>query len=105
MVVSGFIEPLVKELPMEYAVEMNKLIQLQMTAWWGRRKMRNNLRALLNHNTPELPSELIERLALQSSPKAHEFRTNAWQQAQNLPFPDKDEAWHGLAWTRFFKHR
>ena len=31
MVVSGFIEPLVKELPMEYAVEMNRLIQLQMS--------------------------------------------------------------------------
>jgi Fe-S cluster assembly protein SufB len=30
MVVAGFIEPLVKELPMEYAVEMNRLIQLQM---------------------------------------------------------------------------
>lgn len=30
MVVSGFIEPFVKELPMEYAVEMNRLIQLQM---------------------------------------------------------------------------
>jgi Fe-S cluster assembly protein SufB len=30
MIVGGFIEPLVKELPMEYAVEMNKLIQLQM---------------------------------------------------------------------------
>ena len=30
MVVSGFIEPLVKELPMEYAIEMNRLIKLQM---------------------------------------------------------------------------
>jgi Fe-S cluster assembly protein SufB len=30
MVVNGFIEPLVRELPMEYAVEMNRLIQLQM---------------------------------------------------------------------------
>jgi Fe-S cluster assembly protein SufB len=30
LIVSGFIEPLVRELPMEYAVEMNKLIQLQM---------------------------------------------------------------------------
>ncbi|MGZ0172784.1 MAG: Fe-S cluster assembly protein SufB, partial [Planctomycetales bacterium] len=30
MIVTGFIEPLVKELPMEYAVEMNKLIELQM---------------------------------------------------------------------------
>jgi Fe-S cluster assembly protein SufB len=30
MIVNGFIEPLVKELPMEYAVEMNRLIQMQM---------------------------------------------------------------------------
>ena len=30
MIVNGFIEPLVKELPMEYAIEMNRLIQLQM---------------------------------------------------------------------------
>ncbi len=30
MVVSGFIEPLVKELPMEYAIELNRLIQIQM---------------------------------------------------------------------------
>ena len=30
MIVNGFIEPIVKELPMEYAVELNRLIQLQM---------------------------------------------------------------------------
>ncbi len=30
MIVNGFIEPLVRELPMEYAVEMNRLIQLHM---------------------------------------------------------------------------
>jgi len=30
MVVSGFIEPITKELPLEYAVELNRLIQLQM---------------------------------------------------------------------------
>jgi len=30
MIVSGFIEPIIKELPMEFAVEMNRLIQLQM---------------------------------------------------------------------------
>ncbi len=30
MVVNGFIEPLVKELPMEYAMELNRLIQIQM---------------------------------------------------------------------------
>jgi Fe-S cluster assembly protein SufB len=35
MVVSGFIEPLVKELPMEYAVEMNRLIQIQMAGSVG----------------------------------------------------------------------
>ena len=30
MIVSGFVEPIVKELPLEYAVELNRLIQLQM---------------------------------------------------------------------------
>jgi len=30
MIVNGFIEPLIKELPMEYAVELNRLIELQM---------------------------------------------------------------------------
>lgn len=30
MIVNGFIEPVVKELPLEYAVEMNRLIELEM---------------------------------------------------------------------------
>ncbi len=30
MIVRGFIEPIVKQLPMEYAVELNRLIELQM---------------------------------------------------------------------------
>jgi Fe-S cluster assembly protein SufB len=30
MVVAGFVEPIVKELPLEYAVEMNRLIQIHM---------------------------------------------------------------------------
>jgi Fe-S cluster assembly protein SufB len=30
MIVNGFIEPITKELPLEYAVELNRLIQLQM---------------------------------------------------------------------------
>lgn len=30
MIVNGFIEPIVKELPMEYAIEMNRLISLEM---------------------------------------------------------------------------
>ncbi len=30
MIVAGFIEPIVRELPMEYAVELNRLIELQM---------------------------------------------------------------------------
>jgi len=35
MVVSGFIEPIVKTLPMDYALEMNRLIQLQMAGAIG----------------------------------------------------------------------
>ncbi|OGY81434.1 MAG: Fe-S cluster assembly protein SufB [Candidatus Kerfeldbacteria bacterium RIFCSPHIGHO2_12_FULL_48_17] len=30
MIVNGFVEPIVKELPMEYAVEMNRLIEMEM---------------------------------------------------------------------------
>ena len=30
LIVNGFIEPIIKELPMEYAVETNRLIELQM---------------------------------------------------------------------------
>jgi len=30
MIVMGFIEPFTKELPMEYAVEMNRLIKFEM---------------------------------------------------------------------------
>ncbi len=35
MVVSGFIEPVIKELPLEYAIELNRLIQLEMTGSVG----------------------------------------------------------------------
>jgi Fe-S cluster assembly protein SufB len=35
IIVNGFIEPLVKELPMEYAVELNRLIELQMESSVG----------------------------------------------------------------------
>lgn len=35
LIVNGFIEPFVKELPMEYAVEMNRLIELEMTGSVG----------------------------------------------------------------------
>jgi Fe-S cluster assembly protein SufB len=30
MIVNGFIEPIAKELPMEYAAELNRLIRLEM---------------------------------------------------------------------------
>ena len=30
LIVNGFIEPIMKELPMEYAVELNRLIELEM---------------------------------------------------------------------------
>ncbi|HQE93803.1 MAG TPA: Fe-S cluster assembly protein SufB [Anaerolineae bacterium] len=35
LIVSGFLEPFVKELPMEYAVELNRLIDLQMESAVG----------------------------------------------------------------------
>ena len=35
MIVAGFIEPIIKELPLEYAVELNKLIQLEMVGAVG----------------------------------------------------------------------
>ena len=30
MIVRGFVEPIARELPMEYALELNRLIELQM---------------------------------------------------------------------------
>jgi Fe-S cluster assembly protein SufB len=30
LIVNGFIEPFTKELPMEYAVELNRLIKMEM---------------------------------------------------------------------------
>jgi len=30
MIINGFIEPIVKQLPIDYAVEMNRLIELEM---------------------------------------------------------------------------
>lgn len=35
LLVNGFIDPVVKEIPLEYAVEMNRLIQLEMTGSVG----------------------------------------------------------------------
>jgi Fe-S cluster assembly protein SufB len=35
LIVNGFIEPIVKELPLEYALELNRLIQLEMTGSVG----------------------------------------------------------------------
>ncbi len=35
MIVNGFIEPIVKELPLEYALELNRLIQLEMVGSVG----------------------------------------------------------------------
>ncbi len=35
MVIAGFIEPIVKELPLEYAVELNRLIELEMEGSLG----------------------------------------------------------------------
>ena len=35
MIVNGFFDPFIKELPMEYAVELNRLIQLEMVGSIG----------------------------------------------------------------------
>ena len=35
LIVSGFIEPIIKELPIEYAVELNRLIELEMEGSLG----------------------------------------------------------------------
>jgi Fe-S cluster assembly protein SufB len=35
MIVRGFIEPIAKELPLEYALELNRLIQLEMAGSVG----------------------------------------------------------------------
>jgi Fe-S cluster assembly protein SufB len=35
MIVSGFIEPIVKQLPLEYAIELNRLIELEMEGSLG----------------------------------------------------------------------
>jgi len=35
MIVSGFIEPIVKALPLEYAVELNRLIEMEMEGSLG----------------------------------------------------------------------
>ncbi len=35
MIINGFLEPFVKELPMEYAIELNRLVQLQMEGGVG----------------------------------------------------------------------
>jgi len=35
MLVNGFIEPITKEIPLEYSVEMNRLIRLEMTGSVG----------------------------------------------------------------------
>jgi Fe-S cluster assembly protein SufB len=35
MIIRGFIEPVMSELPMEYAVELNRLVKLEMTGSVG----------------------------------------------------------------------
>jgi Fe-S cluster assembly protein SufB len=35
MIVMGFMEPFTKELPMEYAIELNRLIQMEMAGSVG----------------------------------------------------------------------
>ena len=53
MVVRGFVEPIARELPMEYALELNRLIELQMEGV-GRMTRVRTLRRTLPVSAPEL---------------------------------------------------
>jgi Fe-S cluster assembly protein SufB len=35
MIIRGFLEPIIAELPMEYAVELNRLVKMEMTGSVG----------------------------------------------------------------------
>ena len=89
MIVNGFIEPIVKELPMEYAVEMNRLIQLQMegavgwpmtTATAPRRSTRT--RSGASATTSTSPDWL------------RDLRAGWWERAEATPPPTgQEEEW------------
>src|SRR3979409_1647569 len=80
MIVNGFIEPFTKELPLEYAVELNRLIQLEMEGSVG-----------------EMPfnSQTLEELSSQGEPDwLLDRRRTAFAAYERLPLPSRtDEEW------------
>ena len=85
MIVSGFVEPITKELPLEYAVELNRLIQLQMEGCPSvdRRAHRFHLGAGAGHGAVEAVLRRDPRSA-QSEPRRRLARV---RDRQREPLP------------------
>lgn len=52
MIVMGFVEPFTKELPMEYAVELNRLIAYEMEGSVGWLPRADSFKAVQARQTP-----------------------------------------------------
>ena len=100
MIVSGFVEPITKELPLEYAVEMNRLIQLQMEGSLADRRpgvvdrRADRLRLRAGHRSRALDARSTGRRSA-SSRSAHGAlaRVPARRERQPLPArPDEHRA-------------
>ena len=123
MIVSGFVEPITKELPLEYAVEMNRLIQLQMEGSVGDRRrrlhsVRHDMRARARYggaaacltqprrpggSAPILQSRASTRGALRSAACPRRRRGHGFRDPRNvrmLPRPLRRSAGVGLTVER-----
>ena len=73
MIVSGFVEPITKELPLEYAVEMNRLIQLQMegsVGWTAMEVEKLDFVAIPSPDAERSRTFYVETLGLRPDAKA-----------------------------------
>ena len=119
MIVNGFIEPIAKELPLEYAVELNRLIQLEMEGPSVIRKSDERGAAALRSPRSSIGDHLsmstiaeVSDLAFQrgrrdsrgkvskpsrghaSKPAPAATRMRAWELYESLPMPTRtDEEW------------
>jgi Fe-S cluster assembly protein SufD len=129
MIVNGFIEPLVKELPMEYAIEMNRLIQLQMEGSTFIVPPCHNIQGMTNVSVLVKEPAVMESFVMKPvatkpakaavadfneesvralSASRHEprwmldFRLAAWHTFQAMEWPKStDEAWRRTRLTGF----
>ena len=89
MIVNGFIEPVTKELPMEYAVELNRLIELQMEGSHWLRSRPNRLGfprgargAPLSRESCRCPTR---RRRAGNSPTSRGWRSTPTRRARRVP--------------------